>query len=80
MEKSKPYTNDNGDVYWYLKSAGIEYLHRLDGPAVECVDGKNYWFVNDEDLDTNEVENWIKENDIDLTQEEHVMAFKLRWC
>jgi hypothetical protein len=36
-------TDKYGTKYWYLNGE----LHRVDGPAIECVDGVKYWFLND---------------------------------
>lgn len=35
--------DQNGDRRWYNKK---NQLHREDGPAYECVDGKKCWFIN----------------------------------
>ena len=63
--------------------------HRLDGPAIEmpaCVDEEGdlveasvEWWIHGKQLDTDEVEAWIKDNNIDLKTEIGQMAFKLRW-
>jgi hypothetical protein len=34
---------DNGDKLWYNENG---QLHRLDGPAVEHIDGYTSWWVN----------------------------------
>jgi len=36
----------NGYKAWWLNGK----LHRKDGPAIECVNGNNYWYLNDECL------------------------------
>ena len=46
IEQPKKYTNDEGNKIWYLPSKGRDYLHRLDGPAVEDVDGIKEWWVD----------------------------------
>jgi hypothetical protein len=33
---------NSGSKYWYLNNR----LHRDDGPAVECSDGYNEWWLN----------------------------------
>ena len=52
--------------------------HRLDGPAVE---NRNYreWWINGIKLPNKKVEEWIKDNDIDLKTQEGQLIFKLRW-
>ena len=47
IEQPKKYTNDEGNKIWYLPSKGRDYLHRLDGPAFEDVDGTKEWWVDD---------------------------------
>ena len=32
----------NGDKFWYQN----DKLHRLDGPAIERVDGTKYWYLD----------------------------------
>ena len=55
-------------------------LHHLGRPAVEYTDGSSKeWWIDGEELDTEEVELWIEENNIDLKTQEDQMAFKLRW-
>ena len=101
-EQAKSYTSERGDKTWYLPSKGRGYYYRLDGPAVEDVDGTKEWWVSDKlhrldgpaiehkngtkkwyvdgkELPTEEVEEWIEENNIDLKTKEGQMAFKLRW-
>ena len=62
--------------WWYVDGR----RHRIDGPAIEYKDGTKQWWVNDTRLSTEEVETWLKENDVDLTTEAGQMAFKLRWA
>ena len=55
--------------------------HRLDGPACEgkgYVDGR-HWFIDGKHLPNETVEKWIKECEIDLTSNEGMLAFKIRW-
>ena len=66
---------EDGTKEWYVD----DKLHRLDGPAVEDADGIKYWFVDGKRLPTEEVEEWLEENDVDLKTESGQMAFKLRW-
>jgi len=35
---------DNGDTWWYNQN---DEYHRLDGPAVELVNGHKAWYQND---------------------------------
>jgi hypothetical protein len=30
----------------YFKDKGLEIPHRLDGPAIECLDGHKSWYAN----------------------------------
>jgi hypothetical protein len=39
------YINDYGAKFYY-KDREMTILHRLDGPAVECADGSNAWFID----------------------------------
>jgi len=42
-ERKKSYRIDyNGSIYWKVNRK----LHREDGPAIECSDGTNYWYLN----------------------------------
>ena len=55
-------------------------FHRVDGPALECeYSAKNAWYLGGKWLNTREVENWIKQNKIDLSTEEGQTAFVLRF-
>lgn len=54
-------------------------LHCIDGPAVTCPDRKDEWWINGNQLDRCEVEEWLEENEINLKEEIGQMAFKLRW-
>ena len=36
--------NERGSKYWYKNGK----LHRLDGPAVEYINGDKIWYKNDE--------------------------------
>ena len=65
-----------GEKGWFINRKS----NRLDGPAVEFSDGINEWWVDDKHLNTEEVEFWLKENDVDLSEPEGQMAFKLRWA
>jgi len=40
MEEYIVKINDEGTIRWYQRSK----LHRLDGPAVDCVDGYKAWY------------------------------------
>lgn len=67
--------NVSGTKEWWVNSQ----RHREDGPAVECANGTKGWCINGQQLDTQEVETWLNENQVDLTTEEGRMAFKLSW-
>jgi len=86
------YLPSKGKSYWHqLDRPAIEYAngskswfvngerHRLDGAAIESADGSKSWFVNGNHLPIDEVEEWLLENEIDLSTEIGQMAFKLRW-
>lgn len=63
--------------------------HRFDGPAIELPaytddDGCFHeatveWWINGNELPQDEVEKWLKENEIDLKTEIGQLAFKLMW-
>lgn len=65
----------NGVVsnHWYFNGK----RHREDGPASELGDGTKAWWLNGKELFG--VEEWMEENDIDLSADEGRVAFKLRW-
>ena len=65
-----------GEQQWWIN----DKRHRLDGPAIITQYGNHEWWVNNKVLQTQDVENWIEENNINLSSEEGQMAFKLRWC
>ena len=67
--------NVNGSKGWWVDGK----LHRLDGPAMIFKDGYEEWWIDGERLPAKLVEQWIKENNIDLSTKEGQMAFKLRW-
>lgn len=54
-------------------------LHRLDGPALMYPGGCSMWWINDCPLDQTQVENWIQENNINLSTLEGQSAFKLKF-
>ena len=64
----------NNTRQWYLNGQ----LHRIDGPAMEWFNGHE-WYLYDKPLPTQEVDDWIEENNIDLKTEEGQVAFVLRW-
>jgi len=45
-EQSVSYTNQKGNKFWYLPSRGKDYIHRIDGPAIELKDGSKGWCHN----------------------------------
>jgi len=59
---------------WYVNGK----KHRLDGPAIVWQDDKEWW-VNDKRLDTNEVETWIKNNNINLKTKQHQALFMMKF-
>ncbi len=38
--------SSQGNRRYYLPSKGPDYLHRLDGPAIESADGSKEWYIN----------------------------------
>ena len=66
--------SDHGEAWWYKGK-----VSRVDGPAVVDKDGSVEWWLDNKPLPTEEVEAWIKENQIDLSTEEGQMAFVLMW-
>jgi len=54
--------------------------HRLDGPAVERYDESYEYFINDKELNTEEVDNWLDKNKIDLATKEGKALFMLRFA
>jgi len=65
---------NNGRKDWYIN--GIH--HNLSGPAVIWREKYEY-FINGEKLNKKEVENWIKENNIDLNKKTYQIIFLLRF-
>ena len=65
----------NGTKEWFINGK----KHRLDGPAVEYKDGYKYWYINGKMLNTNEVEPWIKNNNINLKTKQHQALFMLKF-
>jgi len=80
------YTKNNGvnytDRYYYTdllvaKIVSSTILHRLDGPAVIYSKKRKEYWINDKELDTQDVEDWIKENNINLKTKAHQALFML---
>lgn len=66
----------DGYKAWYQH----DKRHRIDGPAIIHTNRVNEWWINDRKIGSDEeITRWIKENNIDLTLEEHQLAFKLTW-
>lgn len=58
--------------------------HRIDGPAVEWNDSQGYplmssYYIDGNQINSNSIEQWIEENDIDLSTEAGQVAFVLKW-
>ena len=63
---------------WYQNGE----LHRLCGPAVEWSDNDDNivrWWIHGKSLDTQEVQSWLEQNNIDLSTTQGQMAFLLRF-
>lgn len=54
------------------------HKHRLCGPAVN-MNGNIEWWIHGKVLDTQEVETWLDDNDIDLSTQVGQTTFKLRF-
>ncbi len=65
----------SGDKYWCLDGE----KHRLDGPAIEYSNGDIEWWIYGKYLSTRLIEDWLKENNVDLSTNEGQMALKLTW-
>jgi len=61
----------NGSKEWYVNGK----KHRLDGPADEWKNGFKRWYINGKKLNTNKVEKWIKNNNINLKTKQHQVLF-----
>jgi len=46
FETPEFYINNAGTRLWFLPSKGINYIHRLDGPAVEHMNSTKEWWVD----------------------------------
>ena len=69
------YEHSNGTKAWYIDGKS----HRIDGPAIEYVGGRKEWWIDGEDV-TDEVDNWLNENNISYPfDEDELVQFKLRW-
>jgi len=66
---------DNGQIEWYVKGK----LHRLDGPAIIWSNGDEEYWINGKIIETLEVEDWIKDNNINLKTKKHQTLFMLRF-
>jgi len=54
--------------------------HRVDGPAIVRLNNKiYYYYLNGNKLDTKKIDNWIKENNINLKRKEHQVLFLLKF-
>ena len=49
---------ENGDREWYQN----DQLHRLDGPAIECINGHREWWIEDKKLTEEEFNQQTKKN------------------
>jgi len=41
------YVRQSTDLTEYYKDKAMTVYHRLDGPAIECLDGYKAWYAND---------------------------------
>lgn len=65
----------SGMKQWWIDGR----VHREDGPAIIWIYTPREWWINGNPLPRQEIEDWLIENDIDLTTDAGKMAFKLRW-
>ena len=73
------YYTKEGKFKEYNNNLPINKLHREDGPAIIWGNRDEEWWVNDKELNTNEVEAWIKDNNIDLATKKSQMLFMLKF-
>ena len=57
--------NEAGNKVWWLNGSP----YRIDGPAIEYVDGRKSWYLNNNKLT---LDQWLAQNH-GLTEEEKVM-------
>jgi len=67
--------SNNNDKFWYKHGKH----HRLDDPAIIWSNGDKEWWINGKKLNTNEVETWIKNNNINLKTKQHQVLFMVRF-
>jgi len=67
--------SNNNDKFWYKHGK----RHRLDGPAIIWNNGYKGRYINGKKLNTNEVETWIKNNNINLKTKLHQVLFMLKF-
>jgi len=65
----------NGTKEWFINGK----KHRLDGPAVEYNDGIIEWRIKGKRLSNDEVEAWVKENNINLKIKQHQVLFMVKF-
>ena len=53
----------DGTKQWFVNGE----RHRLDGPASEDENGSKCWWVDGNLIPTEEVEEWLEENDVNLS-------------
>lgn len=63
------------NYHWYQNGK----RHRTNGPAYIEVNGYREWWLNGQFLPKNHVEDWLRENNIDLKTIEGQTAFVFRW-
>jgi len=64
----------DGIIEYYLNGK----LHREDGPAIIYPDGEKVYYLNGKEITTEEVEEWIKDNNIPkVWDNSHKILFKL---
>jgi len=66
---------DDGQIEWYIDGK----LHKLDGPAVHFKNGGKGYYISGKRLDEEEVETWIKENNINLKTKQHQVLFMVKF-
>jgi len=71
-----PVIIDNNNTQAWFKTYK---MHRLDGPARIYADGSKDYFINGKELNTEEVENWIRNNNINLKAKKGQSLFMLKF-
>jgi hypothetical protein len=58
--ESERWLSDDGDEFWYLIPVDSNKYHRVDGPAVKLISGKEFWFYNGIEVKCSSLEEFTK--------------------